>query len=155
MPGQAPTRISELLKPLRNSPRRAALAALALCCALGLLYRAWSVLSGPQAPVPAPDAANPDVHTPAALLARCRLLAGERKKEEALDACQAAVHAAEESAAPADKLLGCDASLETYKLLSALGRKEEAGEVLFWAVQSAPPAWAGLPEARGLLRKKR
>jgi hypothetical protein len=84
-------------------------------------------------------------------LDRCMALAAENKKEEALAACQEAVYsmsAAGGKPEPVSYLAACDASFESYKLLKALGRDEEAREMLLWAVKNAPPDWAALPEAR-------
>ena len=44
--------------------------------------------------------------------------------------------------------LASDASFESYKLLKAMGREEEAGETLFWTIRNAPPSWPGLAEAK-------
>ena len=82
-------------------------------------------------------------------LEQCRRLAGENQKEEALHACQSAVFPADSGKAgqPDDRLLASDASFESYKLLKALGREEEAGETLLWTIKNAPASWPGLAEA--------
>lgn len=88
------------------------------------------------------------------LLDQCRALAAENKKEQALTACQEAVYSASSAGSGPESdsaRTACDASFESYKLLKAMGREEEAAEVLFWAVGNAPSDWAGLPEARRAL----
>ncbi|MEI7528529.1 MAG: bacterial transcriptional activator domain-containing protein [Elusimicrobiota bacterium] len=77
-----------------------------------------------------------------------------KNAEKALQACQDLVYMV--SASAEDKkgalgLLGSDASFESYKLLLAMGRDEEARETLLWTVKNAPPSWPKLAEAGKLL----
>lgn len=91
--------------------------------------------------------------SPGELLGRCRKLSGGGRLEDALRACQAAIYAEGAEGGGADPV-SCYAYYESYKLLGALGRREEAQHALKWAVRSAPPGWAGLAAAEAELAKK-
>ncbi|MCX5790612.1 MAG: hypothetical protein NTY45_00080, partial [Elusimicrobia bacterium] len=86
---------------------------------------------------------------PETLMQICMRLAALNNKEEALSACQSAAYA-DSSGAGDGAFTAWDASLESYKLLKALGRAEEARETLLWAIRTAPLSWPRLSEARGM-----
>ncbi|HNW42972.1 MAG TPA: hypothetical protein PKI19_00605 [Elusimicrobiales bacterium] len=78
---------------------------------------------------------------PKELIIQCEELAKNNKKEKALEACQKAVYLAEsgEGGTLAErKRLGGKAGFESYKLLKALGRVEEAESALAWAAVNDP-----------------
>ena len=98
--------------------------------------------------------ASAEKSQPKYLLDSCMSLSGQNKKEEALQACQSAVYAATsgvEKDSPGMKQLTSNASYESYKLLAALGRGEEAKETLLWTVENAPASWTKIFEAKKLL----
>ncbi|MEI7530266.1 MAG: hypothetical protein WCK76_15115, partial [Elusimicrobiota bacterium] len=86
---------------------------------------------------------------PETLIEKCMRLAAANKKEEALSACQSAAYA-DYTGVEGAAFTGLDASLESYKLLKALGRAEEAREMLLWTIKTAPASWPRLEEARAL-----
>ncbi|OGR95562.1 MAG: hypothetical protein A2016_08990 [Elusimicrobia bacterium GWF2_62_30] len=90
-----------------------------------------------------------------ALMEQCLDASGEGGKERALQACQGAAYAAGPGKpGGGNPYLGSEASFESYRLLTALGRNEEAGEALLWTVENASPSWPKLAEARKLLGQK-
>jgi len=94
--------------------------------------------------------------SPEGLMNSCHALVKENQKERALDACQSVVYAVSVGTVgnmAGYEILGAEASFESYKLLNALGRQEEAGETLLWAVKNAPASWPRLSEARKYLKK--
>ena len=95
-------------------------------------------------------ARSPSAGSQQELLDLCRALAKQKETEKALEVCQQAVYSISdvENAAPVSSRLTCDASFESYKLLKALGRGEEAREMLLWTVKNAPRDWPGQTEAR-------
>ena len=81
----------------------------------------------------------------------CFAKAGDKASRElALLSCQSVVYLAgsgelRDKRAPG--MLESDASFRSYKLLSALGRVEEAREALLWTVSIAPASWPDRPKA--------
>ena len=99
-------------------------------------------------------AANPSY--PEALMNLCSMRFMEGKKEQALKACQEAagsVYAEPKNKRPGFVLLAREAELESYKILSALGRKAEAKKALHRAVENAPDSWPRLAEAKDALKR--
>ena len=91
------------------------------------------------------------------LMALCIAPAGKLEPQKALQACQSVVYTVNSGARKKGGGLaaaGSDASFESYKLLKALGRAEEAKEALRWTVANSPASWPKLAEARGLLLKQ-
>jgi len=104
----------------------------------------------------APRPENPTaVKRPETLETRLELCRnpGKMDKNKALQVCQGLVYSAYAGTVPGEKagIIGSAASFESYKLLLALGRREEAEEILVWTVSNAPPGWAGLPAAENAL----
>ena len=90
------------------------------------------------------------------LINTCFGLVREEKKEEALRACQDAAYSVYSSTGnrpEALEMLGSDASFESYRLLTELGRADEAAETLFWTITNAPASWPKLSSARELLKR--
>ncbi|OGS10755.1 MAG: hypothetical protein A2285_10205 [Elusimicrobia bacterium RIFOXYA12_FULL_57_11] len=88
---------------------------------------------------------------PRALFALCLSLAAENRKEQALQACQGVVYAVDVGTGTHPAWLAIvrnDAAFESYRLLKALGRSEEAQATLIWTVENAPESWPGLAKAR-------
>ena len=128
--------------------------------ALGRAY-GFGMLSADDKPAPlqaAPPARNaaggPGPKTAFdALVELCFSPARSKNREKALHACQSVIYTVNTGVKKKGEgeLLGSDASYESYKLLKALGRPEEAREILLWTVKGAPAFWPKLPEARRLL----
>ncbi|OGS13262.1 MAG: hypothetical protein A2234_03215 [Elusimicrobia bacterium RIFOXYA2_FULL_58_8] len=100
------------------------------------------------------EVAGPAANSPEVRAERCFILAGGSNKELALGACQSAVYEAysgKGKISPASRMRASAASFESYKLLKALERGEEAYETLLWTVKNAPSAWPGLPAAEAAL----
>ncbi|MCX5792309.1 MAG: hypothetical protein NTY45_08880 [Elusimicrobia bacterium] len=139
-------RKSEAEKEFQASGRRREARALGLAYGLKLSSRTYELQSGRTAPFKKESLESQmDLCT-----------GGGKDHQKALEACQNVVYlvssGAEDNKNPGP--LGSDASYESYKLLTALGRAEEARETLFWTVANAPASWPKLAEARKLLSKK-
>lgn len=94
---------------------------------------------------------NPEV-----LMNLCSLWNMENKKELALVACQSAANAIYSNSSlgtPAYKILASEASFESYRLYSALGRDAEAEKALRLTIKNAPEGWPGLAGARKAFQK--
>ena len=99
-------------------------------------------------------ALNFNPNTAEAFKALCSLLADEGvRKEQALKACQSAAYASYFSSEDGPSISASEASFQSYKLLMALGRTNEARDVLFRTVGNAPVSWPGLIESRAALEK--
>ena len=87
----------------------------------------------------------------------CSLRIRENKGNEALEACQSAadaVYSHPENRTPGFQILASEASLASYRLLNALGRRAEAKETLRRAVEKAPDSWPGLDMAKKELARQ-
>ena len=94
---------------------------------------------------------------PEALMSLCSLRIRENKGNEALEACQSAadaVYSHPENRTPGFQILASEASLASYRLLNALGRRAEAKETLRRAVEKAPDSWPGLDMAKKELARQ-
>ena len=85
-----------------------------------------------------------------ALMSLCGMQAREKKYEEALKSCSgaySAVYASSGFRAPGLNMLASEAEFESYRLLSVLGRRQEAAEALRSCVKRARRDWPGLARA--------
>ena len=126
---------------------------------------AYGFSASPQAQAVSPDKNGDKRLAPALsplktrsndLIDLCFSAAKEKgKKEKALQACQGVVYlisSGEMPARPGSEMLGSNVSFQSCKLLAALGRMEEAQEVLLWTVDNAPASWPWLGEAQKAVR---
>ncbi len=139
-------RKKEAEKEFQGSGLRREAVSLGLAYGLDLTFPAYSAQSAAVSPVQKDRLEE--------RMEECMKPGPGKDPEKALQACQDVVYMV--SASAEDKkgtlgLLGSDASFESYKLLMAMGRGEEARETLLWTVKNAPASWPKRAEAGKLL----